>query len=90
MFTKGQWIITCVFFYTNFHLSIKSDRKSSGVHVDVSAFDIHFLDLGQVLSRAFFIVANLFIGVSRVTGRRATERQSLGKPDPSLARLFVS
>ena len=71
------------------HLSIKSERKSNGVQVDVSAFDIHFLDTRQVRVRAS-VKMDLFMGVSRVTGRRATERQSLGKPDPSLARLLVS
>ena len=34
------------------HLSIKSERKSNGVQVDVSAFDIHFLDTRQVRVRA--------------------------------------
>ena len=33
-------------------LSIKSERKSNGVQVDVSAFDIHFLDTRQVRVRA--------------------------------------
>ena len=42
--------------------------------MDLSAFAIHFL----------------FMGVSRVEGRRAAARQSSGKPEPGEARLEVS
>merc|ERR1719510_2109906 len=48
--------------------------KSNPVQVDVSAFGIHFL----------------FIGVSRVIGRRARVVAFSGNPDLGLPKLFVS
>ena len=44
-FNNVNYFVQVVLYFTMVHLSIKSERKSRGVHVDVSAFDIHFLDL---------------------------------------------